>query len=147
MKIDPQTAKSFFIESVKTHQRLVDMLAETKDKKGVSQLSQPDMARMMGRSQTWVEQAINRLNAEDVCIEMISPAQYVVHYTDILSRGVFHEIMKLIFDYDETPELFHEKDSVLAEDRGISIRTVQMSKAYLRSGWKKAAALSNENDN
>lgn len=128
---------SLFAESIKNHQRLVNILIEAKNEAGISQLSQPDMAKLMMRSQTWVGQAIKRLNTQDICVEMIGPENYILHYTDILAHGVFSEIMKLIIDCYESPELFLEKDSEIAAARGINVKTVQMFKAYLRTGWKK----------
>ncbi len=82
-------------------------------------------------------QAIKRLNTEDICIEIIASSKYVVNYTDILSRGVFSEIMKLIIDFYDEPELFHVKDRTIAIERGLKVKTVQMFKAYLRTGWKQ----------
>jgi len=136
MKEIAQNKNSLFAESVKNHQRLVNILADVRDKDNISHLSQPEMARLVGHSQTWVVQAIKRLNTEDTCIEMISSEKYVVHYTDILTQGVFSEIMKLIIDCCEDPELFKVKDSTIAKERCLNIKTVQMFKAYLRTGWK-----------
>lgn len=101
-----QNESSLFVESVKNHQRLVNILVEARGEDNISRLSQPEMARLIGHSQTWVAQAIRRLNTEDMCIEMIAPAEYIVHYTNILACGIFSEIMKLIIDCSENPELF-----------------------------------------
>ena len=67
---------------------------------------------------------------------MIASEKYIVHYTDILAQGVFSKIMKLIIDCCEDPELFKDKDSSIAKERCLNIKTVQMFKAYLRTGWK-----------
>ena len=131
-----QNESSLFVESVKNHQRLVNILVEARGEDNISRLSQPEMARSIGHSQTWVAQAIRRLNTADMCIEMIAPAEYIVHYTNILACGIFSEILKLIIDCSENPELFKVKDSVIATERCLNIRTVQMFKAYLRTGWK-----------
>lgn len=131
-----QNKSSLFAESVKIHQRLIDVLIDAKGEDNISRLSQPEVARLVGRSQTWVVQAIKRLNTEDLCIEMLGSEKYVVHYTNILNQGVFSEIMKLIIDCNEDFELFKEKDSMIAGERNLNIRTVQMFKAYLRTGWK-----------
>lgn len=136
MKETAQNGSSLFIESVKNHQSLINILADARGEDNVSRLSQPEIARLVGHSQTWVIQAIKRLNTEDICIEMIASEKYVVHYTDILTRGVFSEIMKLIIDCHENPELFKIKDSTIATERCLNIKTVQMFKAFLRTGWK-----------
>lgn len=138
MKEIAQHESPLFFESVKNHQRLVNILADARAKGNISCLSQPEMARLVGRSQTWVVQAIKRLNTEDTCIEMIASEKYVVHYTDVLAQGVFSEIMKLIIDCFKDPELFKVKDSTIAAERSLNIKTVQMFKAYLRTGWKRS---------
>ena len=125
---------SLFAESVKNHQRLVNILVDARDEDNVSHLSQLEMAKLVGLSQTWVVQAIKRLNTEDTCIEMIAPMKYVVHYTDILDRGVFSEIMTLFIDCCQNLELFNDNDSSIAKKRCLNIKTVQMFKAYLRTG-------------
>lgn len=137
MKEISQNESSLFAESVKAHQRLVNILADARDEDNISRLSQPEMAGLVGRSQTWVAHAIKRLNTEDACIEMIAPEKYVVHYTDILARGVFSEIMKLIIDCCGDPELFNVKDGTIATERCLNIKTVQIFKAYLRTGWRR----------
>lgn len=133
MKGTPQQENCVFAESVKNHQRLVDILIKAKNKAGVSQISQPEMARLMSRSQAWVGKAIKRINTENTCIEKIAQGKYVVHYSNIMDQGVFVEIMKLIIECYDTPELFRIKDSIIATERGIKVKTVQMFKAYLRT--------------
>ncbi len=133
MKKESHKCNSLFIESVNNHQRLVDILVQYRDENGISLISQPQMARLMNHSQTWVAKAIKRLNTEDVCIEMIASGKYVVNYTNILAQGVFNEILKLIVEVDGSPTLFHETDSTLAIKRGVKVKTIQMFKSYLRT--------------
>ena len=54
-----------FSESVTSHQKLIYLLGDIRDKTGASHISQPEMARHVNKSQTWVGQAIRRLNTED----------------------------------------------------------------------------------
>ncbi|MFV0240912.1 MAG: hypothetical protein ACK5H4_12850 [Lacrimispora sphenoides] len=140
MKEIIQNEKSLFSESVKNHQKLINILDDARGEDNISRLSQPEMARLIGHSQTWVAQAIRRLNTEDMCIEMIAPAEYIVYYTNILDQGVFSEIMKLIIDCIKSPELFNGKDGTIAKERCINIKTVQMFKSYLRTGRKSDLA-------
>lgn len=137
MEEKAQNESSLFAESLKNHQKLVNILVDARGEDNISRISQPEMARLIGHSQTWVAQAIKRLNTEDMCIDMIAVEQYIVYYTDILARGVFSEIMKLIMNCSENPELFKMKDGTIATERCLNIRTVQMFKAYLRTGWKR----------
>ncbi len=133
MKEKYQPESPLFIESVKNHQRLVNILTKAQNKSGISQLSQQEASKLMNRSPVWVRKAIIRLNTEDTCITMIAPGKYVVHYTNILNQGVFSEIMKLIIDCNDKPELLHMEDRTIATQRDINIKTVQMFKAYVRS--------------
>jgi len=137
MKTMPQEESSPFIESVENHQNLVNILLDAKNKDGISQLSQPEMAKLMNRSQTWVVKAIKRLNTEDTCIEMIAPGKYVVHYTNIYMRGVFSEILKLTITISQDVEMFFLRDEIISKKYGIKVKTVQMFKSYMRIGWRK----------
>ena len=128
--------ESLFADSLKLHQQLVDILVESKDENGFSLISQPEIATRIGRSQTWVASAIKRLNTEDICIELVSNGKYKLNYENLLLSGVFSKILVLIRDTQLEPSIFSEKDSIIAEKYGISVKTVQMYKAYLRTGWK-----------
>jgi hypothetical protein len=128
-----QPKSSLFSESVKNHQRLVNVLVEAQNKSGISLLSQQEASMLMNHSPVWVRKAIKRLNIENTCITMIAPGKYGVHYTDILGQGVFFEILKLIMDCKDKPELLHMEDRMIATQRGINIKTVQMFKTYVRS--------------
>lgn len=130
--------ESLFADSLKLHQRLVDILVEARDENGFSLISQPEIAVKIGRSQTWVANAIKRLNTEDTCIEFISNGKYKLHYDNLLLSGVFSKVLLLIRDTQLNPSMFGKKDSIIAEEYGFSIKTVQMYKAYLRTGWKES---------
>lgn len=136
-----QHKSSLFVESVKNHQRLVNIFIEAQNKSGISLLSQQEVSKLMNRSPAWVKKAIKRLNTEDTCITMMAPGKYVVHYSNILEQGVFSEILKLIIDCNDAPELLHIEDRAIATKRGINIRTVQMFKAYLRTNSEQELAI------
>lgn len=101
----------------------------------------------MNRSQSWVTQAIRRLNTEDKCIEMLAAGTYILHYTNLLEQGVFSEIKQLILECHNSPGFFYERDSIIASRRGVRIKTIQMLKAYLRTNGemncKKQLGISN----
>ena len=128
--------ESLFMDSFASHQKLVYLLKEARDEAGISAISQPELARQIGRSQTWVASAIKRLNTEDVCVELISSGKYKLHYDDLLSRGVFAIIVLLIADTLKTPSLFEMQTDKIAEAYSCSKKTVEMYKAYLSTGWK-----------
>ena len=128
--------ESLFADSLKLHQQLVDIFVEARDENGISLISQPEIAAKIDRSQTWVASAIKRLNTEDTCIELISNGKYKLHYENLLLSGVFSKILLLIRDTQLNPSMFSQKDSIIAEEYGFSVKTIQMYKAYLRTGWK-----------
>lgn len=70
MEEKAQNESSLFAESLKNHQKLVNILVDARGEDNISRISQPEMARLIGHSQTWVAQAIKRLNTEDMCIEI-----------------------------------------------------------------------------
>ena len=127
--------ESLFADSLKLHQQLVDILADARDETGISLISQPEIAAKINRSQTWVASAIKRLNTEEICVELISNGKYKLNYENLLLSGVFSKIKVLIRDTQLDPSMFSKKDSAIAEEYGFSIKTVQMYKAYLRTGW------------
>ncbi len=95
------------------------------------------MAKKINRSQTWVANAIKRLNTEEICIELISSGKYKVNYEDLLSQGVFSKILFLIKNTFSDPTLILKKDSEIANEYGFNIKTVQMYKSYIRTGLTK----------
>ena len=128
-----------FTESYSNHQKLVDTILEFKDEDGICRISQPELARLLNKSQTWVCSAIKQINTEDTCIEMVGTGKYVIHYNDLLSKGVFSEIATLIETFLENPEILNIQDLKIAEAGNIKLKTVQMFKAYFRSGRKQFA--------
>lgn len=132
---------TLFEESYQMHQKLVDSILEFKGEDGVCRVSQMELARLVDRCQTWVSSAIRRINTEDVCIEQIGFGAYIVHYRDLMEKGVFSEIMKLMMIAFLNPSIVKTPDKEIAEMRGIEVKTVQMFKAYVLSGWKKASSV------
>lgn len=132
--------QSLFKNSFECHQRLIDILVEARNVDGYSLITQHEIAARVNRSQTWVTNAIKRLNTEEMCIETITEGVYRVYFEDLSSRGVFSKILVLIADTCLNPSLIQKKDSEIAKDYGYNIRTIQMYKAYLRTGWKHPAS-------
>jgi len=60
----------------KMYQMLVDILADAKNEDNISRISQPEMAILVERSQTWVVQAIQRLYTETLVL-MTAAKKYV----------------------------------------------------------------------
>lgn len=137
MMEDNMNLRSLFEESLKNHQKLVDVLVDAQDENGISRLSQSEMARRVDHSQTWVSQAIRRINAEDVCIEKISAGVYRVHYSNLAAQGVFSKILNLMIDCYCDFSVFQKKDREIAEEWDLKLRTVQMFRAYLLTYWKR----------
>lgn len=126
---------SIFLESLRNHQKLVDILVEARDGEGISLISQPEMAMRMDHSQAWITAAIKRINTEGTCIECIGSGKYLVRYEDLSRQGVFSRIMAMIEDSRQDPSLFTRSYADLAAHYAVSEKTAQMFKAYLRTGW------------
>ena len=58
------------------YQMLVDILADAKNEDNISRISQPELAILVERSQTWVVQAIQRLYTETLVL-MTAAKKYV----------------------------------------------------------------------
>ena len=128
--------RTLVIDSFTLHQQLVNVIAEAKDEDGFAIISQTEMAAKVGRSQTWVSSAIKRINTEDLCIEFVAEGKYLLRYEDLSKRGVFSKILILMSDTISNPSMFLKKDLEIANEYGLKIKTVQMYKTYLRTGWK-----------
>lgn len=116
--------------SLKNHQSLVDLIQKNSDKYGNCKLSQHELAKQIGKSQTWISQAIKRINAEEICI-VKSKEGYSLKYTNIKSRGTFYEILNLIQLFIENPDIIKFNEKLLAEKLNIKRSTIQAAKAYL----------------
>ena len=138
--------KSLLENSIKKHQQLVNELVAAQNDEGISCISQTELAERMKRSSTRISQMIRQLNVEDICVEQVAPGKYVVHYQNILEQGVYQKIMMLMIETMLDPNLSTEKDSVLAERYGIKLKTVQMYKAFLKTGWRENNGYSRRKD-
>lgn len=118
--------------SLANSQKLVDTLVQHKNDEGISAISQSEIARSINRSQTWVSQAIRRINTEDTCIEIIGESQYVVHYSNLSERGVYSTILDLISLTLKYPEILRMQDNELSRLISSPVKTIQMYKAYMR---------------
>jgi len=127
----------YFAESVSNYQKLVDVLIEHTGKDGNAEISQEELARLTDHSQTWVGQAIKKLNTEDICIERLGLTKYKVHYQDIMKNGVFSKMLVLLDEYIEKPMLLWGNDKFIADRHKIKLKTVRMFKSYVRFYWKK----------
>ncbi len=135
-----EKSHSLFVDSYQMHQKLVDTILKFKEEDGVCRISQPQLALLVDRSQTWVSQAIRRINTEEVCIEAVGSGAYVVRYENLIDRGTFAEVFWLMLAAYDDPSIIHVPDKEIATARNIKVTTVQMFKAYVRTGWKKAFA-------
>jgi len=141
-KAETESLFAMFFGSVKTHQRLVDVIISFRDKHGVSHISQQEMSKLTNRSTACISKSISRLNIENLCVELIGPGKYVVHYDNILAQGVFYKILKLLvfcsIDVNFIKETYYMKDKDVASKHNIKLKTVQMFKTYLRDSVKQA---------
>lgn len=125
--------------SLKNSQSLIDILLQFKNENGISVISQCELARCVEHSQTWVSQAIRRINTEDVCIERIGMSEYIVHYSNLMECGVYSTLFDLFYFTQEQPEIFSIQDAKLVKLIDAPIKTIQMYKAFMRDFIMTAA--------
>lgn len=115
--------------SLETHQKLIELIHNNYDKTGICRLSQKEMGVCLGKSQSWIAQAIKRINAEKVCIERVSGG-YIVNFTDLKQEGTFVKILELLSLFLDNPNFLEINEKQLAEMLSIKRRTIQAAKAY-----------------
>ena len=128
---------TLFAESFSKCQNLINVMLEYKNEDGVCMVSQTELAKRLSLSQSNIGNAIKKINVEDLCVEMICPEMYVIHYINLLERGTFSCIWNLLLDAAQNYELVFERDDSIAERYGFQLKTVQMFKAYVKTGWLK----------
>lgn len=137
-------AKSLFNDSLDNHQYFLDVLLRFKDSDGICKVTQTELMEATGRGWTWITKAINRLNTEDTCVEKIAKSQYIVHYEDLRTNGIYSLIFKMMCDSYENPDIIRKSDFSIMDTYHCSRKTVQMYRAYMLSGWHEAMAKSIE---
>lgn len=128
--------KLLFIESLENHQAVIDHILKYKNEDGICRVPQAQLMLEMGRHWTWIAKAIKRINTEETCIEKLGTSEYRIIHADLLQRGVFALILDMMLDTFVTPEILSRKDRELIDRYHCSLKTVQMYRAYMTSGWK-----------
>ena len=129
--------ENLFAISLIICQKLINAMLEYENENGVCVVSQTELAKRLSLAQTNISNAIKKVNVEDLCIEMLSPGLYKVHYKNLLERGTFSCIWTLMLDAGEDYRLVFEKNQIIADRYGYRLKTVQMFKAYIKTGWLK----------
>jgi hypothetical protein len=125
---------NLFIKSFIKYQTFINTIIEYENENGICTVSQIELAKRLSLGQTTISKLIDRLNVEDNCIEMLSPGMYVVHYKNLLERGTLSCIWNLLCDTEKNYQLLFESDKKIAERYGYKLKTVQMFKAYAKTG-------------
>lgn len=120
-----------FLDSFKMHQQLVDVMLEYQNENGVCIVSRAELAARMNRSAGWVDLAIKRINTEDICIDSARDG-YIVRYSSLKDKGVFHEIREMMLETAVNPDLLFLQDKYIAAKRQVQLTTVRMFKTYFR---------------
>lgn len=128
--------KLLFIESLENHQAVIDHILKYKNDDGICRVKQAQLMLETGRHWTWIAKAIKRINTEEVCIEKLGTSEYRIIHADLLQHGVFTRILEMLLDTITMPEIVKMKDRELMDRYHCSLKTVQMYRAYVTSGWK-----------
>ncbi len=65
-----------FIEEVRHHELMLKVMLEYQNADNICEVSQSEVAHRINKNKTWVSKAIERLNAEDLCVEQIKNGKY-----------------------------------------------------------------------
>ena len=129
--------ETLFALSLSKCQKLIDVMLEYENNEGICVVSQTELAKRLSLAQTNISNAIKKVNVEDLCIEMLYPGFYKVHYKNLFERGTFSCIWNLMLDAQEDFKLVFEKNQIIADRYGYKLKTVQMFKSYIKTGWLK----------
>lgn len=110
---------------------IIKVLLENKDEKGVSCISQKEIAKRIGLTQTAISKYLRRLERDDKCIEKISPARYIVRRVNMLQYGPVSKVIAFhnLAVNDEDFLLLDFKEQV--NQLGFSKEAVLMAKHYV----------------
>ncbi len=117
-----------FNYSLKNHQELVNIIRDMIEN-GETNFSKKTLASKIGKSPSWINLAIDKINREEICIEY-SSGGLTLNYTDLLHTGVFARIYLMLKDTETNPKLLNKDNLFLSEKYNVSIKTVQMYRAY-----------------
>ena len=119
-----------FFEEICHHKLMLEVMLEYQNEDNICVVQQSEIARRINKNTTWVSKAIKRLNAEDLCVEQIKNGEYKIHYANIMERGVFPKITKLMLN-KFLPKDFEDKKLSLAEKYDLNKKTIQIFTGYL----------------
>lgn len=122
----------FFNYSLTNHQKLVDII-ETHIRNGNRKFPKTQLSREIGKSYTWVCNAMKRLNVEDKCIEYDKNG-IKLNYDDLKNNGVFCKILEMLKATEKLNMLVRLNNKQLCKKFNVKETTVQMYRTYILSG-------------
>lgn len=110
---------------------IIQVLLENRDDRGVSCISQKEIAKKIGLTQTAISKYLRRLEQHDMCIEKISPARYIVRRVNMLQYGPVSKVIAFhnLAVNDENFLLLDFKHQV--RKLGFAKEAVLMAKHYV----------------
>ena len=126
-------SNGLFLKSLQSWQALIDVIESHKNESGVCELSQTEIAHLLGKSQTRVSQMFKAINREMKCIQRVKDG-YVVNHENYL-QFVSLYVSTFIYLCDD-PAHFFADENVVAKELGIKRETLQAAKTYLRNNDK-----------
>lgn len=131
-KLDSILINEKFNQSLKEHQIFIDLLHANIGKDGFIYLSQTQMAKALGKSQTLVRNYIKQLNRLDKCISQVARGIYKLHYSEISHKGVFptirRSLTKIMINSNEYLHLTYKEKATYLD---VNISLIPVIEAYL----------------
>lgn len=133
--LDSDLVSSSFYQSLNEHQLFVDILLANTGSDGLIYLSQTQMAKLIGKSQTLVSSYIKQLNRIDQCICQVSRGVYKLNYSNIANNGIFPIIKTSLAKIMVSTSAYQYLSSVEKADYlGVDIKLIPVIEAYLHIG-------------
>ena len=121
------------IDSINQSQKLLDIMLEYQNSDGYCVITQKELADKLNRSQGLVSKLLRRLNRVDNCIELVSRGKYKVNNGNLLEKGPYVLVFKILNKLKDNPEIIKLPLKSQADIAGIALKDVEMAYGFIRN--------------
>ncbi len=119
-----------FFKSVMDRQNLINIII-THINEGERKISKVKLGKEIGKSTTWVNNAIKQINTEEPCI-VYNNHEINLKYTNLMEKGVYTYIYKILLETEKDNSLLYKNNKEICEMFTVKEKTVQMYRAYAK---------------
>lgn len=125
--------KKKFLQLFMKYQNIINYMKEKKDEDNICNVSQIEIAKALGISQTLVSKCLIRLERSDECIVKLKPGIYLIKHTDMVHYGPFKKVMDYCIETQKNPNIsslsYIEQGKLL----GMSSDEIKMVNGYIQT--------------